>query len=125
MSYLDPSEIYVFRCPQCSQFISSMVDVCRFCQFPITPDVKNAGAAAIFNENKEYRVNFYKNVMFVGAALFVVGLLLLGVFLASIAARGEGTLFYIGPILVVVGFGQVLVGLNGIYREKMSKFKPN
>lgn len=125
MSYLDPSEIYVFRCPQCNQFISSMVDECRFCQCPITPEIKAAGAAATFDENREYRVGFYKKVVYVGLGMFAGGLAILGFFVASIAARGEGTLFYIGPILVFAGLGQILVGFNGIYREKRSKFKPN
>lgn len=102
-----------------------MVEVCRFCQCPITTEIKTAGAAATFNENKEYRVGFYKKVVYVGLGMFVGGLAILALFVASIAARGEGTLFYIGPILVVAGLGQVLVGLNGIYKEKRSKFKPN
>lgn len=124
MSYLDPSENYVFRCPQCTQFISSMVEVCRFCQLPITPEIKAAGAAAVFNENKEYRVEFYKKVVYVGLGMFAGGLALIGFFVASMMTQGEGTFFYIGPILAVAGLGQILVGLNGIYREKRSKFKP-
>jgi hypothetical protein len=124
MSYHDPSEIYVFRCPQCTQFISSTVDACRFCEFPITDEVRTAGAEAAFHENKAYRIAFYKKAFYIGVGIFGAGLLLLAFFAAPIILTGEGTFFYGGPILIAIGFGQSLLGLHGIYKEKRTKFRP-
>lgn len=125
MSYLDPSDTIVFRCPKCNQFISSMQQACRFCQFPITEEVIAAGAAETFNENKSYRLGLYKKVFFVGIGIFLVGFLILAQFAISIWVFGKGTFYYIGPILIAVGLGQTIMGLQGMYKEKRSRFKPN
>ena len=111
----------VFRCPRCSQFISSQLDACRFCDLPITEEMKDASAAAVFEENKTYRIGFHKNILILGVVLFAVGFLMLGSFALSMLVKGEGSFFYISPLLVLAGLGQIILGLHGIYKEKRSK----
>jgi hypothetical protein len=125
VSYLDPSDTIVFRCPQCNQFISSMQTSCRFCQLPITEEIVTGGAAATFNENREYRIGLYKKVFYVGLGMFFTGFVIIAFFVVSMMARGEGNFYYIGPILLVAGAGQIILGLHGIYTEKRSRFKSN
>lgn len=118
MSILGPDDAFVFRCPQCSEFISSTVEVCRFCDTPITAEMKEAGAAATYNENRKYRRGFYAKILFMGIGLFAGGAALIALFVISLINTGEGTFFYVGPILTAWGVGQIILGLHGIYKER-------
>jgi hypothetical protein len=124
MSFLgQEDDSTVFRCPRCDQFISSNVETCRFCELPITKEMKAHSAAAQFEEDKAFRTGFHKNIFIVGAVMLVIGVLMLGWFAVSMLVLGRGDFFYISPILTLLGAGQIIAGLHGMYKEKRLKPK--
>lgn len=77
--------------------------------------------AAIGTEDKEVKEanrKFYKSVMYVGIALFLVGGFLVLQSVASILMFGKGQFFIWSPFLTLLGVGQIIYGLNGIRKER-------
>ena len=58
---LKESEVKVFRCPNCKQFISTNADSCRFCSFVITEETKREEVNSQEKEDKGFRINTEKN----------------------------------------------------------------
>lgn len=108
----------VFRCPNCKQFISNQVDKCRFCSTHITDEMKFESVKLQENEDKGFRVKTQKIWLYTGVGVFALGLILLGVSLYSIYYTNEGRFFIWSPILILVGFGQIIYSLFDIYHEK-------
>ena len=114
----DKDERKVFRCPNCTQFISTAVDTCRFCSIPITDEIKRKGVSAQEGEDRGFRVKVQTKFLYVGIGVFALGLFLLGISIFSILFTNEGRFFIWSPILILVGLGQIVYGLIGIYEEK-------
>jgi hypothetical protein len=108
----------VFRCPNCKQFISNKVDKCRFCSTPITDEIKLEAIKSQENEDKGFRVKTEKAWLYIGIGVFSLGLFLLGVSLYSIYFTRDGRFFLWSPVLILVGFGQIIYSLFGIYYAK-------
>ena len=115
---LNEDEIKVFRCPNCKQFISNKSDKCRFCSFEITEEIKHRESELQQAEDKGFRINTNKNILYVGLGIFALGLSLLSFSLVTIFSTGQGRFFIWSPIITLVGLGQIIYGLYGIYQEK-------
>lgn len=108
----------VFRCPNCTKFISTAVDTCRFCSIPVTDEIKRKGVSEQEGEDRGFRVNVQKKFFYSGIGVFALGLVLLAYSLFSIYFTSEGVFFLWSPVITLVGLGQIVYGLIGIYGEK-------
>ena len=105
-------ELKVFKCPQCKEYISSNNDFCPKCSFQIPIDLKQK---AIQTEDEDVKIanrKFYKNSLWVGIGLFLLGSFLLVQMLFT------GRFFLWSPILTLLGLGEIIYSLNGLYKER-------
>ena len=115
---LNDDEIKVFRCPNCKQFISTKSDNCRFCSLPITDEIKLKEVDLQEKDDKVFRINIHKNMLYLGIGVFLLGGYLLFSSIFSVFYTNEGRFFIWSPIITLVGLGQIIYGLYGIYQEK-------
>ena len=108
----------VFQCPKCRQYISTKYDECRFCNFPLSDEIKAQAIAIEVDGNRQYRLKMSKGVLYAGLGILALGLLLSLTSIYSIFIAGEGVYFLWSPIIVLAGLGQILIGLNGIRVER-------
>ena len=80
------SQIRVFQCPNCKEFIATDAKICRFCSTPITAEVAQAAANAQADENRKYRKKKYATHMLSGGGVFLLGL---GITVATYIAAGK------------------------------------
>ncbi len=118
MSFLNQEdELKVFACPGCRRPISSLADSCKYCNLPLSGDVKSAAIAASEEENRSHDVEFHRNIALIGAVIFLAGIGLLTMSVVNMYS-GTGGFFIWSPVLTVVGFGQIIYGLFGMRKAK-------
>jgi uncharacterized membrane protein YvbJ len=107
------SNIAVFQCPRCHEFIASDAKSCRFCSTPVDAKTAQLAVDAQEKENKRYRRKQYARHMLIGTGLFALGLIVtIGTY--SIAASSEqGGHVVITYGLILSGAGDFLYGLVG------------
>lgn len=107
------SQVRVFQCPNCKEFISTEAKSCRFCSTPIDVQTAQSGADAQALENKQYRKKQYARHMLVGGGVFALGLAItVGSYIAA-ASSEEGGSYVVTYGLMLVGGGEILYGLVG------------
>lgn len=121
MSILEQNEeIKVFPCPSCRKAISSKASQCKYCETPISDDVKTAAIEAEEKENRRIDAEFHRNIMLIGIAITFVGAGLLGISILNVYS-GRGGFFIWSPIITLVGIGQVIYGLVGMRKANRRK----
>jgi len=107
------SQVRVFQCPSCKEFIATDAKTCRFCSTPITPEVAQAQATIQENENRIYRKKKYTRHMLTGGGLAALGLIItIGTYAAASVSEGGGH-FVITYGLILAGGGNFLYGFVG------------
>lgn len=108
------TQVSVFHCPNCREFVASDASSCRFCSTPLYPEMIRKGVEAQAREDKKYRRDQYMRHMLLGAGLFFGGLLLTGgsiVLALTTPFTGGYGILLIGMMLA--GIGDFLYGLYG------------
>jgi ABC-type polysaccharide/polyol phosphate export permease len=116
----DELKTQTFPCPSCGQYISSEVDICKFCATTITDEAKQAAIQREFRVKKNVFLKNQKNSLILGVVLVVIGLALL---LNPIISANWGSVRVpcLSPILIPLGIGVIILSLIGYYKEKRSK----
>src|SRR6185295_1486022 len=97
------SQVRVFPCPHCGEFIATDASHCRFCSKPIDHNTARLAADAQVKENERYMRSRYLRHMWRGGGLFILGLVIsLGTLAAAYSSPSGG--YY------VVTWGLVLAG---------------
>ncbi|CAN5813573.1 hypothetical protein BH24ACI1_BH24ACI1_23710 [soil metagenome] len=61
MSFLpDELKTQTFPCPNCQQYISSEIDVCKFCSTQITSDIKEFAIRKELEEKRQINLSRHK-----------------------------------------------------------------
>jgi RNA polymerase subunit RPABC4/transcription elongation factor Spt4 len=115
------SQVQIFQCPRCKEYISSDAEVCRFCKTPIDAETKRVAAIAQAKENRIYRRNQYLKHVGIGALLFIGGLVITVGSYTIAASGGGGGHFLITWGLMVSGGLDFLYGLVGFLGELRDK----
>lgn len=111
-------EIKSFRCPQCQQYISNKYDACRFCSFPLNEEVIKKAIETQESDNRKYRANWNKKVLYIGIGVFALGLVLSVLSYYTLFISGEGFYFPWSPVIALFGIGQIIMGLFGLWDER-------
>jgi len=107
------SQVRVFQCPHCKEYIASDAKTCRFCHAPIDDQTAQAAADLQAQENQRYRRKQYARHILTGGGLFALGLFAtVGSYLVAASSR-EGGHYVITYGLMLSGFGDFLYGLVG------------
>jgi hypothetical protein len=107
------SQLGVFQCPNCREFIATGATTCRFCSAPITPEVAQAAAHIQEDENRNYRRKKYAGHMLRGGLIFALGLAItIGTLVVATSAEGGGH-YVVTYGLILAGGGNFLYGLVG------------
>ncbi len=122
MSFL-PEELkrQTFPCPNCRQYISSEVNVCKFCSFRITDDLKQNSIENELNEKKRINLNRHKNTLIIGVALLVIGGFFLISTIVEINYSDNVNFNCLTPFLIIAGLIIMVKGLTG-YKKENRKF---
>jgi RNA polymerase subunit RPABC4/transcription elongation factor Spt4 len=118
-SIFGETESAVFQCPSCKQYISGDSTTCRLCSSPITVEMKQIAIAKEKKSVTDAAVSYYGKFAGIGALMFFGGgaAVALNAFSASLGER-----FFTRSLIVsVLGLGQLIYGLHGIYKEKRGK----
>jgi uncharacterized membrane protein YvbJ len=67
------SQVRVFQCPNCKEYIATDAPSCRFCATPIDAQTAQQAADAQARENKSFRRRHYARHILIGAGLFAAG----------------------------------------------------
>lgn len=110
-------ELKVFPCPGCRRPISSTAENCKYCDLPISPEVRQSAIEENDAENRSHDVEFHRNIFMIGVVIFLAGVGLLAMSIMSLYS-GTGGFFIWSPILTIVGFGQTIYGLHGMRNAK-------
>jgi hypothetical protein len=90
------SEVRVFPCPRCREFIATDAKSCRFCSVPIDPRAAELAADAQDEENRRYMRRRYARHMLTGAGLFALGVAVTVITFSAAATSVGGGYFMIG-----------------------------
>jgi hypothetical protein len=106
------SQVRVFQCPNCKEFIATDAKTCRFCAATITAEGAQAQANLQGQQDKIDRVKKHTRQMLIGAAMFVVGVIItVGSYsMAASSAGGGRYLITYGPII----FGAIRFVQGGV-----------
>ena len=115
------SDVEIFQCPGCKEYIASDAASCRFCKRPLDAQAVQAAVAATHKENRKYRRGHYLNHMLIGLGLFAVGLLIFVAILGSDFTRATGRLYMVACVLIIAGGGDFLYGMVGVLGELFSR----
>jgi hypothetical protein len=116
----DEFKTQTFPCPSCGQYISSEVDICKFCSATITDEIKQIAIEQESREKKNVFLKNQKNSLFLGIVLVVIGFAL---FLNPIISADYGSVRVpcLSPILIPLGIGVIVLSVIGYFKEKRSK----
>jgi len=121
MSFLpDELKIQSFPCPNCKQFISSEVDICKFCSFQITPEIREFAVGKEINEKKQLNLNRHKNYLILGITLFGIGLVTIITPIIEIKYSNIVNFNCLSPILIIAGIVITIKSFLDYRREKKS-----
>ena len=116
------SQVSVFHCPSCQEFVASDATRCRFCSTPLYPEMISKGVEAQAREDKKYRRDYYLRHMLTGAAMFVGGIILTaGSIYLAVATSFTGGYGILTTGLILVGIGDFIYGLFGWLGELRGK----
>ncbi len=114
MSILNQEEeLKVFPCPTCKRTIPSNKDTCKYCDSPISDEIKRAMIEAQEVQNRNEDIEFHRNIFMIGIVILFVGAGLLSVSIVNIYAESGG-FFIWSPVITIFGLGQAIYGLNGM-----------
>jgi hypothetical protein len=113
-------KIQTFPCPNCQQFISSEVDVCKFCSMPISSDIKSFAIGKELNKKRNINLNRQKNTFITGIASLVIGIFLIVSPIIQLQYSNGFNLSCLMPIFIIGGIIAIVKGLIG-YREEKRK----
>jgi hypothetical protein len=114
------SQIRVFQCPACHEYIATDAKSCRFCFTPVDAQTAQLAADAQEIENKKYRQKQYAKHMLIGTGIFALGFVItLGTF--AVAVVKGGGYYVITHGLMLAGAGDFLYGLVGLLGEITSR----
>jgi hypothetical protein len=107
------SQVKVFPCPSCHEFIATDAKTCRFCSTPIDFETAQQAASNQEQENKRYRRHQYARHMMLGGGLCALGIIItIGTYGLASSSKGGGH-YVITYGLIVSGGGDFLYGLVG------------
>lgn len=113
-SLFNEEKIQVFRCPNCSEYIASDSERCRFCSTLISLDMKQSKIEQEKSETKKANRKTAFRHLGIGGLIFLAGLV---VFYASFAAASSSERGNLRIILILlVGGGMDF--LYGLYLLK-------
>jgi hypothetical protein len=105
------SDLKVFKCPKCSQYINTSLNNCKFCNFELNDEIKQKAIVGEESENKLYRRSVSKKHLLAGIGILIAGLVLsLPGFLAG--EIGDGGFIFIG--LILIGLAETGNGIWGL-----------
>ncbi|MBX7172140.1 MAG: hypothetical protein K1X72_14340 [Pyrinomonadaceae bacterium] len=105
------SDIKVFKCPNCTQYINTSLTECKFCKTPLSNETKQKAIESENENTKLYRRNMSKKHLLIGIGVFTIGIVI------SLPGLLGGTLTNGGFIfigLILVGLGEIGNGLFGL-----------
>jgi len=108
------TQVRVFQCPSCHEFIASDSKSCRFCSTPIDARAAQLAADAQDVENRRYMRRRYARHMLIGGALLAAGMVATLVTIAAAVYSPTGGYFIIMYGLMLYGAGDFLYGLAGV-----------
>ena len=126
MSFLpDELKTQTFPCPNCKQYISEEVRICKFCSIPISSDVKQIAIGKEKNEKKNIYLKRHRNTLIVGIGMLIIGFydIFFPIFSLGFSFKQYSNVVKVSclsPILIILGFGTVIHSLIGYIREKRS-----
>lgn len=88
------SQVRVFQCPNCKEFIATDAKACRFCKALVTQEVAQAQANIQAQENQNERRKKYAHHMMRSGVMFAIGLAITIGTLAMATASGGGNFLY-------------------------------
>lgn len=103
------TQVRVFQCPSCHEFIATDAKSCRFCSVPIDPESAQIAADAQDQENVRYMRRRYMRHMLIGGAVFLGAAAFT---MLPLAAGSNVTVVYYG--LILYGVGDFLYGVVGV-----------
>lgn len=112
------SDFKVFRCPFCQEYMSTLKESCPKCGAMITDDQKQQAIKQEQDEVKSVNRSFYKKSLYVGIALFLGGGAIFMLFLIPFLMGEEARLFIWSPIITLIGLGEIIYSLTGLYKER-------
>ena len=107
------SQVRVFQCPNCHEYIATDAKSCRFCATPIDAQTAQQAADAQARENKSFRRRHYARHILIGAGLFAAGAVVTTLTYTAAAVSPSGGHFLIMWGLMLSGAGDFLYGVAG------------
>jgi len=107
------SQVRVFQCPRCHEFIATDARSCRFCSTPIDPQTAQLAADAQDKENVRYMRRRYARHMLIGGAIFVAATAFSLLTLIAAYYSPRGGHFVVAYGLALYGLGDFVYGLTG------------
>ena len=121
MSFLpDELKTQTFPCPNCRQYISSEVDVCKFCSSPISSDIKQFAIGKELKEKIEINLNRHKNMLILGIVLLILGFFSILTPIIEVNYSNNVNINCLTPIFVIGGIVITIKSFIG-YREEKRK----
>jgi hypothetical protein len=121
MSFLpDELKTQTFPCPNCKQYISSEVSVCKFCSAQITSAAKEFAIKSELEEKKRINLSRHQNFLILGIALLIAGIFSIATPIIEINYSNNVNINCLTPIFVVAGIVIAVKSLIG-YREEKRK----
>ena len=108
------SQVRVFQCPRCHEFIATSATSCRFCSTPIDPQAAQLAADAQDKENVRYMRRRYPRHMLIGGAIFVAATAFSIMTIAAAYYSPSGGYFIVVYGLILYGAGDFIYGLAGV-----------
>lgn len=119
MSFLpDELKTQTFPRPNCKQYISSEVDVCKFCSIQITDNLKQFSIENELKEKKRITLNRHKNTLIIGVGLLAVGIFFVISTIIEINFSNNVSFNCLTPILIIAGLIMMVKGYTGYRKEK-------
>ena len=111
-------EIRSFQCPSCKEYISNKFKSCRFCSFPLNEEAIETAIEAQDNDNRKYRSNLSRKVLYIGFGVLALGIILSAASYHTLFVTGDGFYFPWSPLIVLFGIGQIIIGFFGVWDER-------
>lgn len=121
MSFLpDELKTQTFPCPNCRQYISSEVDVCKFCSMPIASDIKQFAIGKELKEKNEINLNRHRNMLILGIVLLILGFFSILTPIIEVNYSNNVNINCLTPIFVI---GGIVITVKSFidYREEKRK----
>jgi hypothetical protein len=114
--------VHSFRCPNCKEFISSDAQVCRFCSFTISAEVRDEAIRHDLDTKRQQDTKRAKNTMTIGIVFLVSGLLATAIpVFESYAGYPMINVSCFIPFMIIGGLGTAMYGFND-YRKARNSY---